>query len=235
MKKLTAVFTLLLVLASMFAFTANADEDYGMTIAVDANTDSLKVGDTFSVVAAVTNINDPKGLAVVEYVITYDKNVLELEDVEHKLPDIWEKYLNTDYFDNLSHRDDSGEYTANNKLAYVWALTSNIENNALFDGGKLSLTLKFKVIGEGKASVDFQPQTNTNDDFIELTANRVTVNLQIGDPDAQNPEKSVDISGSIGEIPEKSGSFVVWLIVGLVVLFAAVLGGVYFFARKKQK
>lgn len=235
MKKLTAVFTLLLVLASMFAFTANADEDYGMTIAVDANTDSLKVGDTFSVVAAVTNINDPKGLAVVEYVITYDKNVLELEDVEHKLPDIWEKYLNTDYFDNLSHRDDSDEYTANNKLAYVWALTSNIENNALFDGGKLSLTLKFKVIGEGKASVDFQPQTNTNDDFIELTANRVTVNLQIGDPDAQNPEKSVDISGSIGEIPEKSGSFVVWLIVGLVVLFAAVLGGVYFFARKKQK
>ena len=242
MKRIVSVFTLMLVIASMFVLGAFAD-DYDMTIAVATTAESrdLKVGDTFEVSATVTNINDPLGLAVLEYNIVYDKTVLELTDVEHKLPDIWEKYVDDeDHYVNLSNRDDNPESAGKDKAMYVWAMVTTTDKIALHEGGKLSIVLKFKVIAEGKASIEFIPQTNTNDNFGDLTANNVAVNLQIGDIDAQNSgadnsQKTVDISGSVGEVSANGKSYVVWIIVGLVVLFAAVLGCVYFFARKKQK
>ena len=242
MKRIVSVFTLMLVIASMFVLGAFAD-DYDMTIAVATTAESrdLKVGDTFEVSATVTNINDPLGLAVLEYNIVYDKTVLELTDVEHKLPDIWEKYVDDeDHYVNLSNRDDDPESAGKDKAMYVWAMVTTTDKIALHEGGKLSIVLKFKVIAEGKASIEFIPQTNTNDNFGDLTANNVAVNLQIGDIDAQNSgaddsQKTVDISGSVGEVSANGKSYVVWIIVGLVVLFAAVLGCVYFFARKKQK
>lgn len=242
MKRIVSVFTLMLVIASMFVLGAFAD-DYDMTIAVATTAESrdLKVGDTFEVSATVTNINDPLGLAVLEYNIVYDKTVLELTDIEHKLPDIWEKYVDDeDHYVNLSNRDDNPESAGKDKAMYVWAMVTTTDKIALHEGGKLSIVLKFKVIAEGKASIEFIPQTNTNDNFGDLTANNVAVNLQIGDIDAQNSgaddsQKTVDISGSVGEVSANGKSYVVWIIVGLVVLFAAVLGCVYFFARKKQK
>ena len=242
MKRFVSVLTLMLVIASVFVFGAFAD-DYDMTIAVATTAESrdLKVGDTFEVSATVTNINDPLGLAVLEYNIVYDKTVLELTDVEHKLPDIWEKYRDDEnHFENLSNRVDNPENTGKDKAAYVWAMVTTTDNIALHEGGKLSIVLKFKVIAEGKTSVDFIPQTNTNDNFGFLTANSVTVNLQIGDVDSQNggadnSQKSVDISGSVGEVSSGGKSYVVWIIVGIAVLLAAVFCCVYFFARKKQK
>ena len=245
MKKLIALITVLLVLTSLFAFAANAEgetvgatdntDEYGVTIAVSAETGKLKAGDTFSVTATVTDIKDETGLAVLEYMITYDKAILELVDTEFKLPDFWEQYLGTDDFENLSTRleDDNSEIAGTGKSAYMWSLVSIKEKNALHEGGKTSITLKFKVIEDGTASVEFIPGTVTNDDLIEIGANKVTVSIQAGDTEAS--KQSVSIDGNIGEVTEESSSPLVFIIIGLVVLFVVVLALVFWFVKKKNK
>ncbi len=242
MKRIIALFTILLVLSSLFAVCACAEGDaaasepekYGVAIAVSTDAGSLKIGDTFNVTATVTEVNDPSGLAVLEYFILYDKDLLKLVDTKLEIPDIWSRYIGTDDFTDLSVKleDDDSEIEESGKAGYKWALVSIKVDNALHDGGKAAVSMKFEVIGNGNAEVEFAPGCNTNDDMKEITANSVTLNLKTGDDESQ---KSVDISGNVGDVTENGKSNTVWIIVGLAVLFVAVLLAVYLFVRKKQK
>ena len=198
MKKRLAAFTAFIILLALpVTLFASADDQYHITIEATADKTEVEEGDTLTVTAKVAEITDPEGLAVLDYRVYYEKDLLEVSSFEVTVPKQWKDNIENGWFEDWTSvaGDDVSEVANSDYGILRWILISIKEGNAVKEAEDISVCVKFKAIGSGSASVRFAPGVNTNDQYDRMGANEQTVSVNI---------------------TAKAGSNWIWIVIGVV-------------------
>ncbi|OGO87970.1 MAG: hypothetical protein A2Y15_03090 [Clostridiales bacterium GWF2_36_10] len=262
MKKVKIIFAFIICVMFLFsAFVISASAS-SATFSINADYESLKVGDTFDIVVAVNNIHDDVGIVIYTCDIYYDTSSYELVDWEHNKPESW-----GNFFEDFSaewDKDDENYF----KCGYLYGGAEFglgiTEDNVLFT------TITFKVLSEEADGKEFALKNasaaNDNMQDIDCSSASVIINLE-GEPvvsqgdTINNSEEITDDTSSEDVISNTDASVTVssdessepdfndnndtsddkdnentWKIIfGVLVVVIIILFGIYLYSRRKKQ
>ena len=205
MKRIFAVFSVMIIAAAL-ALTAFAAEDHSFKLKVKTNSNSFNIGDKITLTAAVFDIVDEHGIAVFDYHIVFDHGALSYVGSTVKLPELWEDLLSSDGVEDLSFMqtdEEGGEFR--------WVVGTIMENIGLKESNQFGLDITFEVLDNSKSTViEFIPGHCTNDVFVDMTSNRVTVTLNSDEGHEEPSPVNSEVSGTVSQhtpVVDISGSY----------------------------
>lgn len=185
MKRIIFIITILTSAILLSFSSVAAADDYDATIKVDYSYD--EESSVMTVTASVCDIKDPKGLALIEYDIKYDGDVLELQSSNVNMPDAWKQFVDSGMAEDLSHK-------RKNEDCFRWSMGIISNGYGVTKDGELMVTLEFKILEKKDTQVEFVCINLGNDDLDEVRGNSAVVTLTMGDDETPNIEVSEDVS-----------------------------------------
>ncbi len=162
-----------------------ASDKYDATVKVDYSYD--EESGIMTVTASVCEIKDPKGLALIEYDIKYDGDVLELQSSDVNMPDAWKRFVDSGMAEDLSHK-------RKNEDCFRWSMGIISNGYGVTKNDELKVTLKFKILDKKDTQVELVCINLGNDDLEEVSGNSAVVKLIMADDETLSIEVSEDFS-----------------------------------------
>lgn len=169
MKKL-AFLLILSILVATVPFAAFAENNYMVTTKVEG--ELTKDDNVYKLHVSLNDIKDETGVALAEYVIKFDPEVIQLTNADVKVPDIWKDHIDSEMAENMSRKLNDGEYS------WLWVMA--LEGYGIKEDGQLALDLDFSVLKETETEISVSVVTVLNDELEEISANSVSVKVNTG-------------------------------------------------------